>query len=237
MYHGKTVTLLLPARNEALALPLVLKAVPSEVDRVMVLDNGSTDTTAHVARESGAKVVTEPKAGYGRACLAGLAALKASPPDIVAFADADGSDDLSHLHDLIDPVVKGQADLALARRVPIDPGALSRQQRFGNWLATRSIRIFWGHNYRDLGPMRVITWAALSDLQMSDPDYGWTVEMQIRALRAGLRVKEYAIPYRQRAAGRSKVSRTLIGTLRAGVKILWVIGREALQTKPMPIRR
>lgn len=231
MYHERTIALLLPARNEAITLPEVLKAVPPEVDRVLVLDNGSTDETAKVAKKHGAQVVPESEAGYGRACLAGLMALRGGPPDVLAFADADGSDDLARLLDLIDPLVRGEADLTLARRVPVDPDALSRQQRLGNWFATRLIRLFWGHDYGDLGPMRAINWAALSDLKMSDPDYGWTVEMQIKALKKGLRVKEYDMPYRKRAGGRSKVSRTLIGTLRAGVKIFWVIGREALQTR------
>ncbi len=235
MYHGKTIALLLPARNEAITLPDVLRAVPHQVDRVLVLDNGSTDETAQVARQYGAHVVPEFRPGYGRACLAGLMALKEKPPDVLAFADADGSDDLARLPDLIDPLIRGEADLALAHRVPAHPDAISLQQRLGNWFATRLIRFLWGYDYSDLGPMRVIHWAALSDLEMSDPDYGWTVEMQIKALKKGLRVKEYAMPYRRRAGGRSKVSRTLIGTLRAGMKIFWVIGREAVRTKPSRI--
>jgi len=233
MYLKKTIALLLPARNEAQALPDVLKAVPLEVDRVLVLDNGSTDSTAQVARESGAEVVTEPRAGYGRACLAGMAALKSNPPDVIAFADADGSDDLSCLINLFDPIVRGDMDLALARRLPEEPRALSSQQRFGNWLATRLIHLFWGHDYRDLGPMRAIKWKDLQKLDMRDTDYGWTVEMQLKALISGLRIKEYPTPYKRRTAGCSKVSRNLIGSLQAGIKILWVIGRETLrQIKP-----
>ncbi|MFZ2444821.1 MAG: glycosyltransferase family 2 protein [Syntrophobacteraceae bacterium] len=226
MYRSKTVTLIIPARNEALALPDVLRTVPAEVSRVLVVDNGSTDDTARVARQHGARVVSEPRAGYGRACLAGLAAQRSDPSDIVAFADGDGSDDLSRLFELLDPLVDGEAELTLAMRIPVDPAAMSVQQRFGNWLATRLIRLFWGHEYRDLGPMRAITWIALQELGMRDPNYGWTVEMQIRALKKGLRARELPIPYGKRKAGRSKVSRSLTGSIRAGAKILWIIGRE-----------
>lgn len=234
MYEGKTLALVMPARNEALALPAVLRSVPSEVDRVIVVDNGSTDGTDQVARKHGAEVVTEPRTGYGQACLAGLAALEDNPPYMVAFADADGSDDLSRLPELLRPIVGGRSDLVIGQRVPDEPDALTSQQRFGNWLATRLIRIVWRHNYGDLGPMRAISWAALQELVMSDPDYGWTVEMQVKAVKMGMRIKEQPIPYYRRAAGKSKVSGTLSGSLKAGVKILWVIGREALRNGASP---
>jgi hypothetical protein len=226
LYLGKTIALIIPARNEALTLPCVLKAVPEEVDRVVVVDNGSTDDTHRVAEKHCAQVVSEPRKGYGRACLAGLSAQEADPPDIVAFADADGSDDLSRLIEFIDLVANEEADLALARRVPVEPKALTHQQRFGNWLATRLIRLFWGHDYKDLGPMRAITWDGLQRLNMADTSYGWTVEMQVKALQKGLRATELPVPYLRRKAGRSKVSGTLVGSLLAGVKILRVIFRE-----------
>ena len=226
MYRSKTVALIIPARNEALTLPYVLQAIPKEVDRILVVDNGSTDDTPRVAKECGAEVVSEPRAGYGRACLAGLAAQEPDPPDIVAFADADGSDDLRRLFELLDPLVDRQAELALAMRIPVEPEALSLQQRFGNWLATRLILLFWGHNYKDLGPMRAITWNGLKRLGMRDTNFGWTIEMQVKALKKGLRIKEIPIPYLRRKAGQSKVSGTLAGSLRAGTKILWIIGRE-----------
>lgn len=229
MYRGKTIALILPARNEALALPAVLAGVPSFVDRVVVADNGSTDGTAQIARDRGAEVVCEPRPGYGRACLAGIVLLREEPPDIVVFADADGSDDLAHLPALLAPLAGGEAELILARRVPCEPAALTRQQRFGNRLATFLIRLLWGHRYRDLGPMRAISWDHLELLGMRDRGFGWTVEMQIRALKAGLRVKELSLPYRRRGGGRSKISGTLGGSLRAGAKILWVVGREALR--------
>jgi glycosyltransferase involved in cell wall biosynthesis len=226
MYNGKTISLILPARNEIMALGAVLNHVPPEVDRVLVVDNGSTDGTAQVAKILGAEVVQEPKPGYGRACLAGLAALRQDPPDMVAFADADGSDDLSRLKDLFHLVAEGYRDLALSRRIPADRNAFSLPQRFGNRLGTRLIHLFWGHRYHDLGPMRVISWRALQRLDMQDQNFGWTLEMQIKAVKHGLRVKEVAIRYRPRAAGRSKVSGNVKGVLRAGVKFFWVIGRE-----------
>ena len=220
------IALIIPARNEELSLPGVLRNVPSGISRVVVVDNGSTDATAQVAAEYGARVVPEPVAGYGRACLAGLASLRINPPDIVAFVDADGSDELSRLPDLIAPVAAGEADLVLGRRIPVVAAALSFQQRFGHFLATGLIRLFWKHRFRDLGPMRVIRWADLERLSMTDQAFGWTVEMQVRALKHGLRIREIDVPYHLRTAGKSKISRTITGTVRAGSTILWVIGRE-----------
>lgn len=228
MLHGKTIALLLPARNEAEALPAVLEAVPDVVDQVLVLDNGSTDATSRVAYTYGAHVVYEPVKGYGSACLAGLLSLAENSPDIVAFADADGSDDLSSLCRILEPLACQRADLVLGMRVPGEASVFSIQQRFGNWLSTRLLRLVWGHTYRDLGPMRAITWSSLQRLNMRDRNYGWTVEMQIKALKVKLRIEEVPVRYRRRAGGSSKVSRSLTGSVRAGAKILWVIGREAL---------
>lgn len=218
--------LVIPARNEEAALPGVLARVPAGVGRVVVVDNGSSDATAQVAVSFGASVVYEPVPGYGRACLAGLAFLRDDPPAVVAFVDADGSDDLSLFPELLAPVLAGEMDLVLGRRVPVEEGALSLQQRFGHHLATALIRLFWGHRYRDLGPMRVIRWDALERLAMRDNAFGWTVEMQVRAVRHGLRIGELDVPYRRRCAGVSKISRTVSGTVKAGCTILWVIARE-----------
>jgi hypothetical protein len=171
-------------------------------------------------------VVREAVAGYGRACLAGLAALRNNPPDIVAFVDADGSDELACLPVLIAPVASGDRDFVLGERVPVERRALSLQQRFGHLLATGLIRLLWKHSYHDLGPMRVISWAALERLAMADQDFGWTVEMQVRALKQNLRIQEIRVPYHTRSAGKSKISRTLSKTFKAGSIILWVIGRE-----------
>jgi glycosyltransferase involved in cell wall biosynthesis len=220
------IALIIPARNEELSLPGVLRNVPSGITRVVLVDNGSTDATAQVAAEYGARVVPEPVAGYGRACLAGLASLRNNPPDIVAFVDADGSDELSRLPDLIAPVASGDQDLVLGRRIPTERKALSIQQRFGHFLATGLIRLFWKHRFSDLGPMRVIRWADLERLAMTNQAFGWTVEMQVRALKHGLRIREIDVPYHRRTAGKSKISRTITGTVKAGGTILWVIGRE-----------
>jgi glycosyltransferase involved in cell wall biosynthesis len=224
----RSIALIIPARNEELSLPQVLARVPAAVTRVVVVNNGSTDATAAVARAGGAEVVHEARPGYGAACLAGLAELRKEAPEIVAFADADGSDGVENLPLLFRCLTEGGFDLALAQRVPEGEGALSPQQRFGNRLATRLIRLCWGHSYQDLGPLRAIRWTALERLKMQDRSFGWTVEMQIRALKAGLRVTELPLPYRVRIAGESKISRTLNGVIRAGCAILWVIGREGL---------
>jgi len=227
MPEHHSIALIIPARNEADSLPLVFKDIPALIDRIILVDNGSSDGTGEIARELGAEVVREERPGYGQACLAGLAHLQGEPPSIVAFADADGSDNHGCLPELLAPLLKGDCDFSLAHRHPTTPQALTPQQRFGNWLATRLIRLVWGYDYHDLGPMRALRWEALTALDMRDTDFGWTVEMQIKALQLKLRICEIPIPYRPRMAGCSKISRTLKGVVKAGSKILWVVAREA----------
>ncbi len=224
---GLRVGVIIPTRNEALALPSVLPAIPSWVAEVIVVDNASTDGTPELARRLGARVVSEPRRGYGRACLAGIAAL--SPDvDTVLFMDGDASDRPEDMVRLLAPIAAGEAELVIgARTLGVEPGALTPQQRFGNALACRLIRLIWGVRYTDLGPFRAIRRAALVRLGMRDETWGWTVEMQVRAARLGLRVQELPVGYRRRI-GISKISGTLLGTIRAGWKILWVIGAEAL---------
>lgn len=227
-----TLDVLIPARDEAGSLPLVLADLPREGDgwwvrRVVVVDNGSRDRTAAVARSLGAEVVPEPVAGYGRACLAGLAHLRRSPPEAVVFLDADHSDDPRDLPRVVAPLVAHEAELVIGSRVlgKRERGSFTPVQAIGNRLAPALIRMLWGVQVTDLGPFRSVRWAALERLGMRDTDYGWTVEMQARAARDGLAMVEVPVRYRRRRQGRSKISGTVTGTLRAGAKILSTVAR------------
>jgi len=222
------VDVVIPALDEREAIGRVLAALPSQALRhVIVVDNGSTDGTADVARSAGALVVREPRRGYGRACLAGLAELdRRGPPDVVAFLDADYSDHPEELSQLVAPIVEDRADMVVGSRMlrPESRRALLPQARFGNRLAALLLRRLYGLEATDLGPFRAIRWSTLAALGMRDPDFGWTVEMQARAARAGVRYREVAVSYRPRI-GRSKISGTLAGSARAGAKILWTLAR------------
>ena len=221
------IGVIMPTRNEAAALPKVLSAILPKVAEVIVVDTASTDGTPEIAAGMGVRVVAEPRRGYGRACLAGIAALSPAV-DTVLFMDADASDRPEDLPRLLAPLIEAGAELVIgARSLNVEPGALTPQQRFGNALACRLIRLIWGIGYTDLGPFRVIRRAALDRLQMRDETWGWTVEMQVRAACRGLRVREVPVGYRRRI-GHSKISGTLMGTIKAGWKILWVIAVEAL---------
>ncbi len=229
MRHGATVSVIIPALNEEQSIGKVISAIPSWVDDIVVGDNGSTDRTAEVARTHGARVASEPRRGYGSACLAGMAAL--SDPDVVVFLDGDFSDHPEEMGLLVDPIVGGEADMVIGSRLlgERQVGALTPQARLGNWLACLLMRLFWRRTYTDLGPFRAIRHAALEGLRMRDPDYGWTVEMQVKAARRGLRVREVPVSYRRRT-GKSKVSGTVRGVVGAGTKILWTIFQAALES-------
>jgi glycosyltransferase involved in cell wall biosynthesis len=230
MRGNARLAVIIPALNEAAAIGRVLAAIPGWVDEVLVVDNGSTDATAAVARKQGARVIWEPQRGYGAACLAGIKAL--ATPDIVVFLDGDYSDHPEEMDRLVDPLVENNADLVIGSRVlgQRQPGALTPQARFGNWLACLLIRLIWQVGYSDLGPFRAIGFPALQLLNMQDRDYGWTVEMQIKAAARRLRILEVPVSYRPRV-GQSKISGTLRGVLGAGTKILATIGREALRSR------
>jgi len=228
MREPPRVSLVIPALNEEDSLPLVLEALPSGVlHEIVVADNGSTDRTAEVARAGGARVIAENQRGYGSACLAGLAHLRSHrPADVVVFLDGDFSDYPEELPSLVAPICAGDFDLVIGSRVlgEREPGALLPQARAGNLIACTMIRALYGYRFTDLGPFRAISWSALESLEMSDPDFGWTAEMQVKALRRGLRVTEVPVSYRKRV-GVSKITGTLRGTILAGYKILWTVLR------------
>ena len=225
------VAVIIPALNEEASLPRVLRDIPP-VGRVIVVDNGSTDRTADVASAAGASVVQEPHRGYGAACLKGLATISAGNdagqalPRVVVFLDADYSDDPKVLPTLVHPIFGGAADFVLGSRLlgMREPGAMPPQSVFGNRLACFLMRVLFHARYTDLGPFRAIDYARLIELGMTDRNFGWTVEMQIKAARHGLRTIEVPVPYRCRI-GQSKISGTVWGSIRAGYKILFLIAK------------
>lgn len=222
--------IIIPVFNEERGLQQMLPLLPGPLRAcTTVVDNGSMDQSAAVARSHGVRVVREAQRGYGAACLAGLAALAhAHDDDVILFMDGDASDDVADIGALVQPVMDGRADLVLGSRVlgTRDRGALAPHARFGNWLATWLIHRKTGVRYTDLGPMRAIRMAALRALRMQDRAFGWTVEMQLKAVRCGLRVREVPVRYHKRV-GRSKISGTVSGSLRAGLTILRTIARHA----------
>lgn len=235
-----TIAVVIPALNEADAIGRVIEEIPAWVDSIVVADNGSTDGTPEVAEAHGARVVHEPRRGYGAACLRGLAALDQHDvkPDIVVFLDADHSDFPAQMDRLIEPITRDHADLVIGSRTieRAEKGALTLPQRLGNALASTLLRRIWGQRVSDLGPFRAVRFDALQALQMDDPGYGWTVQMQARALKQRMRVVDTPVAYRKRI-GRSKISGTVRGVIGAGTKILTTIAREALRRDARPFRR
>jgi len=221
------VDLIIPAFNEELSIQKVLVDIPMDIVReIVVVNNNSTDNTQLVAKENGAKVIDETRKGYGNACLKGIEYLssKTIRPDIVVFLDADYSDYPEQLKLLVDPIKQKEKDLVIGSRVMgvAEKKSMTIQQRFGNWLATRLIHLFYGFRFTDLGPFRAIDFKKLLDLKMTDKTYGWTVEMQLKAVRNKLRIMEVPVNYRKRI-GVSKISGTIKGTILAGYKIISTI--------------
>jgi glycosyltransferase involved in cell wall biosynthesis len=229
---ARPVRVIIPALNEEKAIARVLGAIPAWVKETVVVDNGSTDATAETARSLGATVIGEKRRGYGSACLKGMAALPGDT-EVTVFLDGDYSDFPEEMGKLVEPILEGRADMVIGSRVlgrkagRAGKGSLLPVAIFGNWLSTRLVKWGWGFAYTDLGPFRAIRHASLLRLDMRDPDFGWTIEMQVKALSRGLRVMEVPVSYRKRI-GKSKISGTLLGSYRAGKKILSVIAREWL---------
>lgn len=223
MSHPKT-TVVIPALDEEGSIGDVVAAIDRQlIDEIIVGDNGSRDRTAERARAAGAVVVPAPDRGYGAACAAALSAIS-QDTEIVVFVDADGSDEIGEMHLLVGPIAAGEADLVIGSRAlgRVEAGAMTPPQRFGNWLATRLIARVHGHRYTDLGPFRAIRRSLLDRIGMKDRRFGWTVEMQIRAVQEGARIVEVPVSYRRRI-GRSKISGTVSGVVMAGWWILWTI--------------
>jgi glycosyltransferase involved in cell wall biosynthesis len=228
-----TAALIIPALNEEAVIGLTLQCIPPRLfSTVIVADNGSTDRTAELAREHGAQVVTIPERGYGAAC---LAAMQHLPPeiDVLVFLQADLSETPEEAEQLLAPIYDGRADLVLGSRTMghAAKGSLLPHQIFGNWLATRLIILLYGYRYTDLGPFRAIRRDALFRLGMQDRNYGWTIEMQVRAIEEGLRILEVPVSYRVRVAGENKVSGNLRVSILAGWKIISTIFRLWLRRR------
>lgn len=223
------ISVIIPAINEEESIGLVLGDLPwDELHQVLVVDNGSQDDTPARAKAAGATVIAEPRRGYGSACLRGIAEL-APETDIVVFLDGDYSDHPEQLTELVAPILEGAADLVIGSRMNpgCEPGALLPQARFGNRLAVFLIRMLFRYRYTDLGPFRAIRRQSLDQLAMEDTNFGWTVEMQIKAIRQGLNIVEIPVRYRKRV-GQSKITGTVSGTFKAGYKILATIFRYGL---------
>tara|TARA_Y100000815_G_scaffold273438_1_gene304698 strand:+ start:2388 stop:3095 length:708 start_codon:yes stop_codon:yes gene_type:complete len=220
------IKVIIPAFNEASSIALVVGDIPDFVDEVIVVSNNSTDATEANAANAGATVLTENRPGYGYACLKGMEYLaQQNPgPDIIVFLDGDYSDFPEQINELVAPILNDNVDFVVGARVRRfrESGSMTFPQRFGNWLATSLMRLFFNARFTDLGPFRAIKYNKLLQLQMQDKTYGWTVEMQLKALKQDLRYMEIPVRYRNRI-GVSKVSGTVKGTIFAGIKILgWI---------------
>ncbi len=224
------IVVIIPAHDEMHSISHVIRAIPKEIVReIIVVDNGSLDKTADVARDAGATVLTEPRKGYGYACLAGIKHALKSNPDILAFVDGDLSDYPEQLPEVTRPIIEDDYDMVIGSRMTGErtPGALLPQAIIGNKLACFLIGLFWGYTFTDLGPFRALKREALQRMSMSDTTFGWTVEMQVKTARLKLKCTEVPVRYRKRI-GKSKVTGTISGTIRASVKILYTIFKNVV---------
>ena len=224
--NSRIIKVIIPAYNEEDSIGLVIRDIPDSVHEIIVVNNNSTDATEKNAKDAGASVLSEPKPGYGNACLKGIDYIinQKTETDIVVFLDGDYSDYPEELSKIVAPIIERDIDFVLGSRVEKfrEKGAMQPQQIFGNWLATFLMRLFFKSKFTDLGPFRAIKFDTLMRLQMEDPTYGWTVEMQLKILKQRFTYEEIAVKYRNRI-GVSKVSGTLKGSIFAGIKILtWI---------------
>ena len=222
------ISVIIPAFNEEESIGLVIKSLPQKkIKEVIVVDNGSTDKTAYIAKEHGARVVDEAYRGYGAACLKGISEL--NEPEIVVFLDGDFSDFPEEIESLVNPIINNQADFVLGSRMLLPQSRISLlpQARYGNLLAVFLLKLFFQHQFTDLGPFRAIRYKSLKALNMVDKNFGWTVEMQIKAVKHGLCIKEVPVQYRKRI-GVSKITGTISGTFKAGFKIIFTIFKYLL---------
>lgn len=226
MNHPPIIDVIIPAYNEEKSIPKVIAEIPDFVRYIVVANNNSTDKTREVAESAGAKVVFEPQKGYGKACLTAMDWIKKQEiqPDIVVFLDGDYSDFPEEMRDLVQPILDGKSDMVIGSRAlgMREKGSMTLPQVFGNWLATTMMKHMQGAKFSDLGPFRAIVWKKLLDLNMVDQNFGWTIEMQIKAHKVGLRYTEVPVNYRKRI-GVSKVSGTVKGVIGAGYKIIFTI--------------
>ncbi|MFQ5952722.1 MAG: glycosyltransferase family 2 protein [Candidatus Omnitrophota bacterium] len=223
MYNNSEIAVIIPAFNEERSISKVLEEIPKDIaDEVIVVDNGSTDRTAEEAAKSGAKVIRENERGYGVACLKGLSSVKDA--DIIVILDADHSDYPEQMARLVQPIVDGEADFVIGSRTlgKREKGALAPQAYWGNKLAVFLISLFFGFDFTDMGPFRAVKYDSLRQLNMADRNFGWNAEMQVKAVRCGLKIKEIPVDYRRRV-GSSKISGTISGTVLAGTKIIYTI--------------
>ena len=226
MHNPAIIDVIIPAYNEEKSIPKVLAEIPNIVRNIVVANNNSTDRTGEVAKAAGAEVVFEGQKGYGKACLTAMDWIRIQEvqPDIVVFLDGDYSDYPEEMTDLIRPILDRRADLVIGSRAlgKREAGSMTFPQVFGNWLATTMMRYMQGAKFSDLGPFRAISWKKLLELNMIDQNFGWTIEMQIKAHQKGLRYTEIPVNYRKRI-GVSKVSGTVKGVIGAGYKIIFTI--------------